>query len=366
MNKVAYVVESFAAGVYTFLIELCNFVVDYQEVVIIYSVRKETPPNFKDDFNPKIKFIEIDMCRGLNPYKNIKSFTQLKKILKKENPDIIHLHSSKAGFLGRIACYANKFNMDKVFYNPHGFSFLQQNESKFKRKLFYALESFAGRLGGYTVGCSKGEFEEALKISKKCININNGIDTDKIDKIIKENNLKIIENENNKLKIATTGRICYQKNPELFNEIAQYFTEYDFIWIGDGELKHKLVANNIKITGWVPSCKVIKELINIDIFILTSLWEGLSISLLEAMYLGKPVVVSNIIGNKDVVYNNINGYIANNLDEYIKAINYITINNIILDIKFKEKVRTNILKEYGKIQMVEKYINLYELNKEKY
>jgi len=367
MKKIVYIVESFGAGVYTFLTELSNSIIDNYEVVIIYSARKETPENFKNDFDPKIKFIQIDMCRGLNPYKNVKALVKLKKILKKENPDIIHLHSSKAGFLGRIACYANRFNMEKVFYNPHGFSFLQQNESKLKRKLFYGLERFASKLGGYTVGCSFGEYEEALKISKKCININNGIDTSKIDKIIKENNLSSIKSKrNNKLKIGTVGRICYQKNPELFNAIAKFFTEYDFIWIGDGELKDKLVADNVKITGWSERKEVIKELLNVDIFILTSFWEGLSISLLEAMCLGKPVIVSNVTGNKDVVYNNTNGYLANDLNDYIKAINYITLNNIILDIKFKEKVRANIIDEYEQKQMVKKYIDLYESNNKNY
>ena len=367
MKKIIYVVESFGAGVYTFLTELSNSIIEHYEVVIIYSVREETPINFKNDFDTKIKFIQIDMCRGLNPVKNLKSLVQIKKVLKKENPDVIHLHSSKAGFLGRIACYANRFNMDKVFYNPHGFSFLQQNESKLKRKLFYGLEWFASRLGGYTVGCSKGEFEEALKISRKCININNGIDTSKIDKIIKENNLNIIHSKRNKkLVIGTVGRICYQKNPQLFNDIAKFFTEYDFIWVGDGELKDKLVADNIKVTGWTERKEVIKELIDIDIFILTSLWEGLSISLLEAMYLGKPVIVSNVTGNKDVVYNNINGYIANDLNQYIKTIDYITLNNIILDIKFKGKVRSNILEKYDQMQMVIKYMGIYEVNKKNY
>ena len=79
MKKVVYVVESFAAGVYTFLTELCNSIVEDYEVLLIYSLRKETPQNFKNDFNPKIKFIQIDMCRGLNPYYNIKSLLQLKK-----------------------------------------------------------------------------------------------------------------------------------------------------------------------------------------------------------------------------------------------------------------------------------------------
>ncbi|HEY8892862.1 MAG TPA: glycosyltransferase [Clostridium sp.] len=372
MKKVIYVVESFGSGVYTFLTQLSNSVVESYEVVIIYSVRKETPENFKNDFNSEIKFIQIDMCRGLNPFKNIKALLQLKKILKKEKPHIIHLHSSIAGFLGRITCYANRFDMEKVFYNPHGFSFLQQNESKFKRKLFYGLEWFASRLGGFTVGCSLGELEEALKISEKCININNGIDTNKLDVIIDENYLKtnysiINKSENNnKLKIGTVGRICYQKNPELFNDIAKSFAEYDFIWIGDGELKYKLLADNIKVTGWSDRKEVIKELMDIDIFILTSLWEGLSISLLEAMYLGKPVIVTNVIGNKDVINNNINGYIVNDLNEYIKTINNITKNNIISDVKFKEKVKFNIIDKYGQMQMVEKYMDLYELKRKKY
>ena len=366
MRKVVYVVESFGAGVYTFLTELSNSIIGHYEVVIIYSVRQETPQNFKNDFNSKIKFIQIDMCRGLNPLKNIKALVQLKKILKKENPDVIHLHSSKAGFLGRIACYENRFNMDKVFYNPHGFSFLQQNESKLKRKLFYGLEWFASRLGGYTVGCSMGEFEKAKKISKRCININNGIDTSKIDEIITENNLNTIQSKkNSKPKIGIVGRICCQKNPELFNDIAKSFSQYDFIWIGDGELKDKLVEDNIKVTGWVERKEVIKELLDVDIFILTSLWEGLSISLLEAMYLGKPVIVSNVTGNKDVVYNNVNGYLANDLNEYIETINYIILNNIILDTKFKDKVRSNIIDEYEQMQMVKKYMDIYELNKKK-
>ncbi|MBU3180278.1 glycosyltransferase [Clostridium psychrophilum] len=361
MKKIVYVVESFGSGVYTFLSELCNSITREYEVVIVYSLRRETPLDFKKNFDSKIRFINVSMYRGLNPIKSLKALGKLKRVFKKENPEIIHLNSSIAGFLGRIACYANRFNMDKVFYNPHGFSFLQKNESRIKRTIFYGLERFASMLGGYTVGCSFGEYKEALKISKKCININNGIDPKKIDEIIKENNLNVNKNNNNnKLKVGTVGRICYQKNPKLFNDIAKKFPQYDFIWVGYGELKDRLQADNIKVTGWSDRKEVIKEIMNIDIFIMTSLWEGLSISLLEAMYLGKPVIVSNVIGNNDVIKNNVNGYLVNDLKEYIKIINYITSNNIISDVKFKEKVRENVIEEYGLNQMVRKYINLYE------
>lgn len=360
MKKIVYVVESFSAGVYTFLNDLSNSIVDNYQVVIIYSLRKETPKNFRDSFNLKIKFIHIDMCRGFDIFKNMKSLIKLKRVLRKEKPDIVHLNSSKAGFLGRIACFSNRFNMDNVFYNPHGFSFLQNNEPIWKRKIYFFLESFAAKLGGKIIGCSKGEYEECLKISPKCININNGIDTKIIDEII--NGLKI--KSNGKLKIGTVGRICNQKNPKLFNDIAKYFNDYDFIWIGDGDLRGNLEEKNIEITGWLDRKEVIKELINVDIFILTSLWEGLPLSLLEAMYLGKPVIISSSITNIGVINVDINGFIAYKLSDYIKIIKHIKKNNIMQDEMFKEEVKNNIIVKYGEKQMVKKYVNLYEINKE--
>lgn len=360
MKKIVHVVEAFGGGTYSFLTELCNASTNEYEITIIHSLRKETPKLFEKDFNTKIKFIKIDMCRGLNPYNNIKSFFQLKKILKEEKADIIHLHSSKAGFLGRIVSYTNGFDMNKVFYNPHGFSFLQQNESKIKRNLFYQLEKFASKFGGCIIGCSKGEYEEALKMSNNCVNINNGIDIKKIDNIIMENNLdKEVCKNNKKITIGTVGRICYQKNPLLFNEIAKKFPQYDFVWIGDGELKYELTSQNIKITGWINKKEVIEEVLKLNIFIMTSLWEGLPISLLEAMYLGRPAVVSNVIGNRDVIQNGINGYIAQDLKSYYKLINNFVIDGKMTKI-LKKKAAENVANQYNKSDMIKEYNKLYQ------
>ncbi len=95
---------------------------------------------------------------------------------------------------------------------------------------------------------------------------------------------------------------------------------------------------------------------------MTSLWEGLPISLLEAMYTGKPSIVTNVIGSKDVVRHNFNGYIANNLSEFINEIKHITSNNITENTEFVDRVRASILEEYDKSRMVKKYIYMYELN----
>lgn len=104
------------------------------------------------------------------------------------------------------------------------------------------------------------------------------------------------------------GRIGFQKNPKMFNEIAKSLPELEFTWIGDGELRKELTSPNITITGWKERKEVLKILNDNDIFILLSLWEGLPISLLEAMYMKKVCIVSDVIGNRDVTENGKDGF----------------------------------------------------------
>lgn len=358
MKKVVHVAESFGGGVYSFLTQLCNEIVEDYEIVIVYSLREDTPKDFRKDFDPRIRFVKVDMCRGFNTYKNIKSLFLLRKVLKKENPYIIHLHSSKAGFLGRIASYLNKFNMNRVFYNPHGFAFLQQNFSDRKRKIFYGMEKVAARLGGNIVGCSKTEYKYSLNLTNRSFNVNNAIN----NKIIDNESRDILYTGENETKhnpiIGIVGRITHAKNPELFNDIATLFPELTFMWIGDGELKHLLTSPNIIVTGWLSKKELYKKLISIDIYIMTSLWEGLPISLLEAMYFEKPSIVSNVIGNKDVIKHYESGFIANNKSEFIKYINI-----LLEDSDLKEKIckcaKKQIVEEFCIERMVDEYKKLY-------
>lgn len=118
----------------------------------------------------------------------------------------------------------------------------------------------------------------------------------------------------------------------MFNEIAKNFPNIQFTWIGDGELRNELTSENIKITGWLERQDVLKELNKNDIFILPSLWEGLPISLLEAMYMKKICIVSDVIGNRDVIKDGINGFVCNVLADYIKHIKNIQNTHKINDI----------------------------------
>ena len=159
------------------------------------------------------------------------------------------------------------------------------------------------------------------------------------------------------LKICTVGRIGYQKNPKLFNEIAGALPDNKFTWIGDGELKKELTSSNITVTGWKKEEEVLKELNKNDIFILTSLWEGLPISLLEAGYMKKICLVTDVIGNKDVIKNGKNGFIFNKTDEAVKIIQKINMK------KYDEvtkKIRKEIEQIYNSKVMIEQYRKQYE------
>lgn len=360
--------ESFGAGVYFFINEVANYqVLKGNEVTIVYSKRKETPENFANDFNPKVKFIYMDMCRSINPLKDIKAFFKFKKIIRAEKPDIIHLHSSKAGFIGRAA---SKFTGYKnhVFYNPHGFSFLMQDVSNIKRKFYFILEKLASHFGGTIAACSNSEYEIAKTITENCAQINNGTDIEKISSIVKSieneaaNNSSVDQNskpaDKTTYKIGTIGRICSQKNPVLFNKIAESLPDYKFIWIGDGDLSYTFKSPNITVTGWLNRIDVIRQLLNIDIFIMTSLWEGLPISLLDAMYLKKPCIVSGTGSFKKVIVNGENGFIAETDDEFNKYIKLLS-DGVLRD-KVSQKASTDIINNYNIKRMNRDYLMMYK------
>lgn len=350
-KKILHIVESFGGGVFSVLVDIVNSLSNEFEIVIAYSKRSQTPENFNEYFNSNIKFIEVkNFTRSINFKKDIKAFFELKKIIKQEKPDIIHLHSSKAGFLGRFAANGKKI---KMLYNPHGFSFLMQDSSIIKRKIYWLIEKIAIIRKCTIVGCSNGEYEEALKLSKNSICINNGIDIKKLEKETKTFSKNKIDFDN--LRICTSGRIGYQKNPELFNKIAEDNLNLKFTWIGDGDLRNKLTSENIEITGWKTRNEVLELVNKNDIFILTSLWEGLPISLLEAMFLGKVCIVTDCIGNRDVIKNGKNGFLitGDNYKDIIKKLDKKTYDRI------SENAKNDIINKFNLENMIEKYRREY-------
>lgn len=312
-KKVLYVVEAMGGGVFTYIVDLANELVNEFDMYIAYAVRPQTPKDYKDYFDKRIHLIEVkSFDREINPIKELKAVKEVKKIAEEVKPDIIHLHSSKAGVIGRVAFDGNKVSL---FYTPHGYSFLMANYNPVKRWIFKMIETVLAKRNCTIISCSPGEHQETLKLTKNATYVNNAINVLDLN-----NSLSKIEKVNHPFTVFTLGRICYQKNPEMFNEVANAMPSTRFLWIGDGELRDELKASNIEITGWVDREEALKRSMNADVFILTSLWEGLPISLLEAMYMKKLCIVSNVLGNRDVIHNGDNGYVCDDVAGFVKAI----------------------------------------------
>ncbi|SEA20145.1 hypothetical protein SAMN05443667_102303 [Flavobacterium gillisiae] len=313
--KVVHIVEALAGGVNTYFKELSFFFGDSEikediDTTIIFSANRKEVDSKKinEEFSKGVSLVELNMVREFSPLQDLKSLLQLIKELRRIQPDVIHLHSSKAGVLGRVACFL-LFKKSKLFYTPHGYAFLRTDTSSFTKKLYRIIESSFQRIfGGATIACGDTEYGIAKTIGKSHL-VRNGIDIKKVQKYSSIN-------DNNVLTIGIVGRITSARNPELFNEIALRYSNLNFVWIGDGELRPLLTAPNIKITGWFLDREdALIALNTIDIYIQTSLWEGLPIAVLEAMAMQKPVLATNIIGNKDVVVHNETGFLFNEISE---------------------------------------------------
>lgn len=347
--KLLFVTESMGGGVLSFLSSLTGELSKDFDIVIAHGHREETPKDLQSLFPENVKLIPVKAFTREISVRDIKALFELKKIAKEIKPDVIHLHSSKAGALGRLAFC---FKKTPLYYTPHGYSFLMQDISKVKKNFYKILEMLLAKSRCVTVSCSLPEHLISQGFSKKIKCICNGIDVAGLDKFLN------VTHSDDIFTVCTSGRITVAKNPALFNEIALSMPTAKFMWIGDGELKDKLTAPNITVTGWVEREKARELTSECDAFLLPSLWEGLSLSLLEAMYLKKPCIVSDIPANRAIIEHGVNGYICENIKDYCEIISTLFSSP---NITIGENAHKTVAENYTLSIIVQKYKSLYRL-----
>ncbi|NTW31670.1 MAG: glycosyltransferase family 4 protein [Bacteroidetes bacterium] len=353
---IVHIVDPFAAGLATFL-KLLTEELSSDYHIIVHGERKELadPKDIKKFFPKKnIRFIYWkSVQRDINPVKDVMAYLELVAILKRfRKADVIHLHSSKAGFLGRIAC--RQLGIKHVIYTPNGAPFLMSNASDVKLKIYEKLEKFANLFGGKIICTSLSEQEEYLKRGIDADFINNGTN-------ISKQSFKS-DKDYNKFRIVTSGRVVDQKNPKLFNDVALALADlkhFEFIWIGDGQDADILTSPNIIKTGWLSKEGVRNKIATADLYFSTSVFEGLPFAVIEAMALGKCLLLSNCTGNVDLVESGRNGEIYNTKEEAINHILYFYFNKEITESMGMESIE--ICKDYFNIEdTANRYLRLYQ------
>lgn len=351
-KKILFVVEAMGGGVFTYLVSLANHLADRYDISIAYALRSQTPINFKEYFDPRIRLIRVrSFCRAIRPSRDIRAFFELRRLVREIRPDVIHFHSSKAGALGRLACSSAK---SSLFYTPHGYSFLMEDQHPLKRDLFRMIETVCAKRNCVTISCSQGEHHETLKMTRRSAWIDNGVDVEELDAVL----AGLEPAEERPFTVFTLGRICRQKNPALFNAIALAMPDIRFVWVGDGELRSQLTAPNIRVTGWTERKEALRWSMEGDVFLLTSLWEGMPMSLLEAMYMQKLCVVSDVIGNRDVIRTGENGFVCRDKAAYIRAIRAGQRGEAD---PLAARARRDVLETYNTTVMASRYSQLYEM-----
>jgi glycosyltransferase involved in cell wall biosynthesis len=257
----------------------------------------------------------------------------------KYKPDIIHLHSSKAGAIGRLA-----FPRKKTIYTVHGFDSIRFANRKF---LFCEriLQHFCSAIVGVSLYDKNALNDEG--ITTNVYNIYNGIK--KSDDYV---DMPVDVSSKYSKKVICIARIAKQKRFDLFIETAKKLPEYAFIWIGN-QCEVNDVPKNVFMLGNIVGagryCRYA------DVFMLPSNYEGLPIVIIEAMSYGKPIVASHVGGIGEIVRDGINGFTVEN-DSNIIA-NKIRI--ILEDESLANKLGENSLKIYNEELTVEKMVNKY-------
>lgn len=318
--KIIHITEALGGGVAHSLSQLAKAqAADGHQVIVVHSVRPDTPLDLLPVLYPApIDRRVMEMVTAINPVADMKALWQIVALLKTENPDVIHLHSSKAGVLGRFAALMLGLR-NRVFYSPRGFSFLREDVSPAKQKLFLRLEQFASKLGGTVIGCSGTEADLArseVGHARTCL-VENSVDLTAVP--------VASGSSTDHVRVVTSGRICYQKAPWRFRDMAKGCADLpaEFVWLGDGDLRADLMVNsalhtNVAIAGWLARAGVYVELAKADVFVLPSLWEGMPLALIEAQAAGLPAVVSNVVGNRDVVIHGETGFVCDTDEDLIQ------------------------------------------------
>lgn len=351
-KKLLWVVEAMGGGVFTYVVELANRLAEVYDLYLAYGLRPETPPDFRSRFDRRIHLVEVEsFCREIRPARDLEALRELRRLARAIRPDLIHLHSSKAGALGRLAWSGKK---TPLFYTPHGYSFLMEDCSPLKRELYRTIEAVCARRRCTTISCGAGEHRESLRLTRRSAWVPNGIDVEELHHMM--NQVQPSARSGRPFTVYTLGRICTQKGPERFEAIARAMPDLRFVWVGDGELRDRLTAPNIEVTGWVGREEALRRAMEGDVFLLTSRWEGLPMSLLESMYLEKTCVVSDAAGG-DVIRTGENGFVCHEVEEYVRAIRQAQQRRTGPLI---QQARREILETYNAQSMARAYQKIYE------
>lgn len=363
--KILHAAETIKGGVSTVMNSLIQHQIQKPEVEKIMVI---CPSDQQDNL---IKIEKLNVYLFSRKKRNILGLISFMiiftKILVKEKPDIVHLHSSFAGVIGRIIIlFCLRLKKTKVIYCPHAFSFLMSN-SDFKKKIFAYMELLLAHITDKIICVSNSEYNSAIQRNipqKKLVIINNGVP-------VKKNLIDSNLNQKKIYKLIFVGRFDYQKGLDILlgsltitdNKLFDF--KIILTLIGESvnnneEIEFPSNFKNIEINkkGWLKPKELENEYLEHDLLILPSRWEGFAMVPLEAMSYGLPIIASDIESFKEIINQDETGLLFKT--ESFESLSNILINLNTLNLnKIRDKSINTFKQKYTDNAMNESTFNLY-------
>lgn len=343
MKILHIITQSVVGGAQSVVIELSNSFIGEGHEVYVMSKPDGAMWQLLDSSIQKV-FCE-HFRRNISPVNEIKSFFAIRKAIKTINPDIIHLHTSKVGALGRLAAFP-KYSK-KTVYTMHGF-----DQVRISNKKFLPIEKLLKKACKKIVAISNYDKKnlELHGIKNLSLIPNATKDTRflKKDTVIQE---KIQLVANDKRIVMCVARDAEPKRFDLFTEIAKKLPQYCFMWIGNKN-DYENLPENMHCLGEVPMAAAYIGLA--DLFILPTDHEGFGLSIVEAFSSGVPAIASNVGGIPEVIDNSCGYFLENNADLFVEKIK-----EVLEDTEKLDKLKINARKKYEENFTIGKMKNAY-------
>ncbi len=295
-----------------------------------------------------------DLRREIAPWRDLKALLQLTRRMRRRRYTIVHTHSSKAGVLGRIA--AKFAGVPVIVHTVHGWSF-HEHMSPLRRRIFVALEKLAAALTDAMIVVAKPDIAKGLREGigrpEQYHLIRSAISLDKFDPAIV--NGDVVRRElglpPDAPVLGNVGRFSAQKNPldwiRVAARVACALPACHFLLVGDGPLRAEVealiaaegLADRFILTGLRRD--VPRLLAAMDIFLLTSLWEGLPRVIPQAMSMRMPVVANRADGTVEAIAHGETGFLADPGDLDALARHCLTL--------LRDPERRRVMGEHGRV-----------------
>ncbi|KAB2888958.1 MAG: glycosyltransferase family 4 protein [Desulfobulbaceae bacterium] len=302
------------------------------------------------------------LVREINPFKDIRCFFELKDKISTIKPDLIHLHSTKAGLLGRLV--ARNISIPSVF-TVHGWAFTE-GLPFVRRSIFRLIERLMAKFSDKIITVSKYDYNLAIDarvvVESSLEMIHNGIH----DVCYSPNN----SSTDNNVRIIMVARFeapkCQIKLIQALAMVEQEDWTMEFVGDGPGMSVCKDEALSFGLEKRIlfsGACDdVSQRLSNSDIFVLISDWEAFPLTILEAMRAGLPIIASQVGGIPEAVEHAVNGFLIPRGDTD-------TLVNAMRDLITSAEMRQNMGKrgrekfenEFIFNEMFKKTIKVYEM-----